>query len=242
MWPRPGCAVPNPICRRQAPVRLGPIDSPTPAPPPIIAASPAFHECESTERRWARRSRAGLARRETRIAAVRVSEPTRCHSVRIALFRYGSRPWPSDRRDARSASTAPPKPSTSSSFRKRAYITGASSKASNVSSWPLFFGTQGTKTPSQVFDWGRFHFFDRAELWFNHAPVDTCSPARGERNAVTLSEAFFEEVDHHRIPAERQAVASLANAPGLLDFYIWIVWKSSTVKGGTTRIPLFGHW
>ena len=39
---------------------------------------------------------------------------------------------------------------------------------------------------------------------------------------------------------ERQVVASLANAPGLLDFYIWIVWKSWTVRNEIARIPLSG--
>lgn len=104
----------------------------------------------------------------------------------------------------------------------------------------IFFGTQEAETPSPVFDWARFHFFDRAELWYNHVHRDTCPPVRSDRNAVTLSEAFYDEVDRHRIPVERQAAASLANAPGLLDLYIWIVWKSWTTKGGITRIPLFG--
>ena len=106
----------------------------------------------------------------------------------------------------------------------------------------IFFGTQDTEASSQVFDWARFHFFDNGELWFNHTRHDICSVVRRERNAITLSEAFYDEVDHHRVPVERHAVASLANAPGLLDFYIWIVWKSWTVKNGTTRIPLFGPY
>ena len=39
---------------------------------------------------------------------------------------------------------------------------------------------------------------------------------------------------------ERQVVAGLANAPGLLDFYVWIVWKSWTVKAAPARLALFG--
>ncbi|HEY6270542.1 MAG TPA: replication protein RepA [Terriglobales bacterium] len=104
----------------------------------------------------------------------------------------------------------------------------------------IFFGTQEADRPSPVFDWARFHFFDRAELWYNHVDRETCPAVRSDRNTITLSEAFYDEVDQHRIPVERQAVATLANAPGLLDFYIWIVWKSWAIKRGMTRIPLFG--
>jgi len=34
------------------------------------------------------------------------------------------------------------------------------------------------------------------------------------------------EISQHPILAEREAVALLANAPGALDFYIWLAWKS----------------
>jgi hypothetical protein len=35
-----------------------------------------------------------------------------------------------------------------------------------------------------------------------------------------LSEAFYDEIDQHRIPVEREVVALLANAPGVLDLYV----------------------
>jgi hypothetical protein len=104
----------------------------------------------------------------------------------------------------------------------------------------IFFGSEGTQTPSQVFEWSRFHFFDRIELWFNRGDADSSSDDQGHENTITLSQSFYDEINQHRIPVERQVVASLANAPGLLDFYIWIVWKSWTVKNGIARIPLFG--
>jgi len=59
-------------------------------------------------------------------------------------------------------------------------------------------------------------------------------------NVITLSEAFHEEIDQHRIPVEREAIAYLAHAPGTLDFYIWLVWKSWTLNATQVRIPLFG--
>jgi hypothetical protein len=39
-------------------------------------------------------------------------------------------------------------------------------------------------------------------------------------NVVTLSEAFYNEIDQHRIPVEHEVVAALAHAPGILDFYL----------------------
>jgi hypothetical protein len=34
-------------------------------------------------------------------------------------------------------------------------------------------------------------------------------------------------------------VAALAHAPGILDFYIWLVWRSWTVNGSPAYVPLF---
>jgi Plasmid encoded RepA protein len=59
-------------------------------------------------------------------------------------------------------------------------------------------------------------------------------------NVICLSEAFHQEIDQHRIPVEREVIAALAHAPGMLDFYMWVVWKSWTVGGGTAHVPLFG--
>jgi len=37
---------------------------------------------------------------------------------------------------------------------------------------------------------------------------------------------------------EREAVAALAHAPGVLDFYMWLLWKSWTVRVHPARVPL----
>ena len=55
-----------------------------------------------------------------------------------------------------------------------------------------------------------------------------------------LSKAFHDEIDQHRIPVEREVVALLANAPGVLDLYVWLVWKTWTLKSQCVRIPLVG--
>ena len=57
---------------------------------------------------------------------------------------------------------------------------------------------------------------------------------------MTLSESFYAEISQHPIPVEREAVALLANAPGALDFYVWLAWRSWAVKADVVRVPLFG--
>ncbi len=34
-------------------------------------------------------------------------------------------------------------------------------------------------------------------------------------------------------------MAALANAPGVLDLYLWLVWKTWSLNNNTARIPLF---
>ena len=53
-----------------------------------------------------------------------------------------------------------------------------------------------------------------------------------------MSEAFYNEIDKHPIPVEREVVATLANAPGVLDLYLWLVWKTWSMTSGPARIPL----
>jgi len=104
----------------------------------------------------------------------------------------------------------------------------------------IFLGSDERPEPSQIFDWDRFHFFDQVRLWFNPSASGFGNSSEATQNTITLSQAFYGEIDQHRIPVEREAVAALANAPGLLDFYLWIVWKSWTVHGQPARVPLFG--
>ncbi|MGO8793018.1 MAG: replication protein RepA [Terriglobia bacterium] len=104
----------------------------------------------------------------------------------------------------------------------------------------IFFGTEGQHQRAAVSDSVRFHFFDRMQLWYNREePVEL---DRNERyNTITLSEAFHNEIDRHKIPVERRVVVALANAPGTLDLYVWLVWRSwSLAEGQRARIPLFG--
>lgn len=86
----------------------------------------------------------------------------------------------------------------------------------------IFFGTDDQSKGSRLADWARFHFFDEIHLWFHDhdQPVPVHDAAE---NTITLSDAFYREIDAHRIPVEREVVAAMAHAPGILDFYVWLV-------------------
>ena len=104
----------------------------------------------------------------------------------------------------------------------------------------IFFGNGEQRQKAAVLDSVRFHFFDRMHIWYNRKEP---SPHDGNEldNTITLSEAFHHEIDRHKIPIERRVVAALANAPGTLDMYIWLVWRSWSLEAGQRgRVPLFG--
>ena len=109
-----------------------------------------------------------------------------------------------------------------------------------VFSATIFFGTEDQPAGDNMIDWSRFHFFDRMKLWFNTPEAATEATPEESGNIITLSESFYREVDQHRIPVERQVVAALAHAPGVLDLYLWTAWKSWTINGGPAHIPLAG--
>jgi len=104
----------------------------------------------------------------------------------------------------------------------------------------IFFGTDSLADGKPLIDWARFHFFDAAHLWFNRAESLSSGGSRPQSNIVTLSESFYAEISKHPIPVEREAVALLANAPGALDLYVWLAWRSWAVKTEAVRVPLFG--
>ncbi|MGH9400660.1 MAG: replication protein RepA [Terriglobia bacterium] len=104
----------------------------------------------------------------------------------------------------------------------------------------IFFGTEDHPAGRTLIDWARFHFFDQMKLWFNADERNHAVDEDHDGNVITLSEAFYKEIDQHRIPVEREVVSALAHAPGVLDFYLWVVWKSWTINGLPARIPVFG--
>jgi hypothetical protein len=103
----------------------------------------------------------------------------------------------------------------------------------------IFFGTDEHPDTNRMIDCSRFHFFDNMRLWLSNAESDQGRITRAD-NVITLSQAFYDEINQHPIPVEREVIAALANAPGVLDFYVWLVWRSFTLRGRPARIPLLG--
>jgi hypothetical protein len=105
----------------------------------------------------------------------------------------------------------------------------------------IFFGTEEQRQKAMIVDATRFHFFDRMRIWYKRDGSESPNGDESE-NTIALSEAFHEEIDRHKIPIERRVVAALANAPGILDLYVWLVWRSWSVEAGRqAHIPLFGR-
>jgi Plasmid encoded RepA protein len=104
----------------------------------------------------------------------------------------------------------------------------------------IFFGSEEHLKKTPLVDWSRFHFADQMRLWFNREDRPQPSAQQDPGNMVVLSEAFYREICEHPIPVEREVVAALAHAPGLLDFYVWITWKSWTLKDQPAYVLFFG--
>lgn len=102
----------------------------------------------------------------------------------------------------------------------------------------IFFGNRDQINGAAFVDVVRFHFLDRMRLWFNTGERPDANAGDNFDNTIILSEAFYAEISSHPIPVERQVVAALANAPGVLDFYMWLVWRTWTIKAGSVSVPL----
>jgi len=104
----------------------------------------------------------------------------------------------------------------------------------------IFFGTEEQRRKEALLDSVRFNFFDRMHIWYKREGPVSLGGDESD-NVIGLSEAFHNEIDRHKIPIERRVVAALANAPGILDLYVWLVWRSWSLEAGReARVPLFG--
>ena len=104
----------------------------------------------------------------------------------------------------------------------------------------ISFGTDQQMRNAGMFDWTRFHFFDRMKIWYTKHLDQQQLPSEDFQNQILLSENFWSELQRHPIPIDLEAVKALANAPAQLDFYCWLVWRCWSAKGETS-IPLSGE-
>jgi hypothetical protein len=82
-----------------------------------------------------------------------------------------------------------------------------------------------------------FRFVRDLKLWYSEEGKQPSDFRR--ENVIVLSEEFWKEIQEHPVPVDLSVVKALADSPGNLDFYIWLVWRCWTAKGNV-YIPLFG--
>lgn len=105
----------------------------------------------------------------------------------------------------------------------------------------IYFGTDASFGSKSVWDYQRFHFFDRLRLWCSSSADEDLVEPKPDRNVISLSEAFWQEVQAHPIPVDAGVVRELTNIPGCLDLYMWLCWRCHHATG-TQSIPLFGNF
>lgn len=103
----------------------------------------------------------------------------------------------------------------------------------------IFFGTEEQLKKAAVWDWTRFHFFDRLQVWYTRDLDQVTLPDDDLRNMIVLSESFWNELQEHPIPVDLGFIRAFANAPGKLDFAVWLSWRCWKARG-VEEIPLFG--
>jgi hypothetical protein len=103
----------------------------------------------------------------------------------------------------------------------------------------FFFSSDQQVGEASLLERRSFRFIKDAKLWYAApSPSESESTSRSE-NVIVLSEEFCKEIQEHPIPVDLAVVKALADSPGNLDLYVWLVWRCWTAKGAVS-IPLFG--
>jgi hypothetical protein len=102
----------------------------------------------------------------------------------------------------------------------------------------FFFCSDEQVGEATVMDRHSFRFVKEAKLWYAPTGSPGAIPSRAE-NVIVLSEEFWREIQEHPIPVDLVVVKALADSPGNLDLYVWLVWRCWTAKGPVS-VPLFG--
>ena len=103
----------------------------------------------------------------------------------------------------------------------------------------IYFGNQSETNRNQLWDYRRFHFFDRLKVWYARDGFEESEAGSGQGNVISLSDSFWQEIQAHPIPVDLNVVRGLTNNPGCLDLYMWLVWRCFNAKR-TDTVPLFG--
>jgi len=101
----------------------------------------------------------------------------------------------------------------------------------------IFFGPADQTATSPVWSCSRSCFFEKIRLWTD--PDQTAK--NGQQNVVVLSDMFWRELAEHPVPIDGDVVRALAHAPGALDFFMWLSWRSHALTA-IARIPLVSEF
>ena len=91
----------------------------------------------------------------------------------------------------------------------------------------IYWGMQGQLDNRRFIDQHKVSILDHLRLWYSD--IEHTHGAAFE-NTVTLSQPFFDELMAHPIPVDMEVVRGLLDSPGELDFYIWIVLQSWSIR------------
>lgn len=101
----------------------------------------------------------------------------------------------------------------------------------------FFFSTDQHDGERVMIEHHSFRFVRDVRLWYSTTGAQN-SESQSD-NVIVLSEEFWKEIQDHPIPVDLAVVRALADSPGNLDLYIWLVWRCWTAKAQVC-IPLFG--
>ena len=100
----------------------------------------------------------------------------------------------------------------------------------------FFFSSDRCDGERVVIERHSFRFVRDIQLWYRQDSVGSAEDPF--ENVIVLSEEFWKEIQDHPIPVDLAVVRALADSPGNLDLYIWLVWRCWTAKA-QVHIPFF---
>ncbi|MGH9406891.1 MAG: replication protein RepA [Terriglobia bacterium] len=105
----------------------------------------------------------------------------------------------------------------------------------------FFFASDQQVGEAMLMERQSFRFVKDAKLWYSEsgAPEIAKAPLPRTENVIVLSEEFWREIQEHPIPVDLVVVKALADSPGNLDLYVWLVWRCWNAKGPVS-VRLFG--
>ena len=104
----------------------------------------------------------------------------------------------------------------------------------------FYFASDEQDAEAVVITRASFRLVKDLRLWYlkENGFENVPGPHRPE-NLIVLSEEFWREIQEHPIPVDLSVVRALADSPGNLDLYVWLVWRCWTARAPAS-VPLFG--